>query len=146
MQPTHATSDCKWVVERLGKERLDFAYALKTCMQKSGMIALGTDFPVEEVNPFYTFYAATMRAHPLTGISFDWLIEQRLTPYQALQGMTIWAAYAQFEEMEKGSIEIGKYGDFVVMNYNLMNPDAEVAEQMPEAVYINGVLVEKPTQ
>jgi predicted amidohydrolase YtcJ len=142
MQPTHATSDAPWVTERLGERRMQYAYALKTCLEKSGTIALGTDFPVEEVNPFYTFYAAVSRKHPISGESYQLVIDQKLTRYQALQGMTIWAAYAQFEENEKGSLEIGKYADFVVMPKDLFTMDEnEIPHVLPRAVYLNGKLV-----
>lgn len=141
MQPTHATSDASWVSERIGKDRLKYVYAIKTCLEKSGTIALGTDFPVEEVNPFYTFYASVSRAHPVTGMSFPWLMEQKLSAYQTLQGMTIWAAYAQFEENEKGSLEKGKLADFIVLNEDLLNYEVDVADAMPLRVYLNGQLV-----
>lgn len=142
MQPTHATSDAAWVDERLGFSRLKMAYALATCMRASGKIALGTDFPVEEINPFYTYFAAIYRKHPVSGESFDWLQGEGLTPYETLQGMTIWAAYAQFEEHEKGSLEVGKFADFIVMNEDLMNGRFEKMERiMPIKVFLNGKLV-----
>jgi predicted amidohydrolase YtcJ len=143
MQPTHATSDASWVGERVGPERLRYAYALKTCLQKSGILALGTDFPVEQVNPFYTFYAAVHRRDPVTGKTADWLQAEKLTPYQTLQGMTIWAAYAQFEEKEKGSLEVGKLADFIVLDQDLLSKGGakDLATLKPLSVYINGRLV-----
>jgi predicted amidohydrolase YtcJ len=142
MQPTHATSDASWVSERLGNERLKYAYALKTCLANAGMIALGTDFPVEEINPFYTFYSAITRKNPTTGITYDWLQAEKLTRYQTLQGMTIWAAYAQFEESDKGSLEPNKLADFIVMDKDLFQvSEEEVASLRPSQVYINGKLV-----
>jgi predicted amidohydrolase YtcJ len=142
MQPTHATSDAPWVTERLGKERMKYAYALQTCLQKSGTIALGTDFPVEEVNPMYTFYTAITRKHPLTNLSFNLVLDEKLSRYQALQGMTIWAAYAQFEEKEKGSLEIGKYADFIVFDKDLFTVKGdEIPGMIPQQVYVNGKLV-----
>jgi predicted amidohydrolase YtcJ len=140
MQPTHATSDGSWVGDRIGNERLKYAYAIKTCMKKSGIVALGTDFPVEEVSPFYTFNAAVFSSQP-SGLGFTWFVEQQITPYQAIQGMTIWAAYAQFEENEKGSLEPGKLADFIVLDQDLLYPDIDVADIMPFQVYINGKLV-----
>ena len=142
MQPTHATSDASWVSERLGISRLKYAYALKTCLANAGMIALGTDFPVEEINPFYTFYSAITRKHPVTGMTYDWLQSEKLTRYQTLQGMTIWAAYSQFEESQKGSLEPNKLADFIVMDKDLLHiPEYEVVSLLPEQVYINGKLV-----
>lgn len=142
MQPTHATSDAAWVIERLGDNRLLYAYALKSGLEASGVIALGTDFPVEEVNPMYTYYAAFMRKHPTTGETFDWLAKEKLSRYQTLQGMTIWAAFAQFEDNEKGSLEVGKLADFIVMKEDLLNIDQEsISGILPQQVYINGQLV-----
>jgi len=142
MQPTHATSDAPWVTERLGKKRMKYAYALKTCMQNAGCIALGTDFPVEEVNPFYTFYTAITRKSPATKNSYDLVIEEKLTRYQTLQGMTIWAAYAQFEEKEKGSLKPGKVADFIVMDKDIFTLDEnQIPILLPSQVYLNGKLV-----
>lgn len=142
MQPTHATSDAPWVTERLGKDRMKYAYALKTCMTKAGTIALGTDFPVEEVNPIYTFYTAITRKSPFTKNSYDLTITEKLTRYQALQGMTIWAAYAQFEENEKGSLSVGKFADFIVMEKDLLTiGEDEIPGVLPSNVYLNGKLV-----
>jgi len=144
MQPTHATSDADWVDERLGNDRLRYAYALRTLRETAGMIALGTDFPVEDVNPFYTFYAAVTRKHPVTGKTYDWLQAQKLSRYDALKGMTIWAAYAQFEENEKGSMEIGKWADFVVLDKDLMTvPDEEIPQMKPSMVFVAGKLIKK---
>ncbi len=149
MQPTHATSDFPWVGERIGADRFTWAYAFNTCLQRSGIIALGTDFPVEEVNPLATFLAAIIqRTYPYLGpkgmnnSSVLPIKNESLTRYQAMQGMTIWAAYAQFEENEKGSLEKGKLADFIVMDYDLMKlPEPEIPKMRPFQVYINGLLV-----
>ncbi len=142
MQPTHATSDAPWVTERLGVDRMKYAYALRSCLEKAGTIALGTDFPVEEVNPMYTFYTAITRKHPITQASYQLVMYQRLTRYQALQGMTTWAAYAQFEEQEKGTLEVGKYADFVVMDRNLLEvKESEIPGLLPREVYLGGTHV-----
>lgn len=139
MQPTHAWSDGLWVDERLGYKRLRFAYAIRTAIYYSGLVALGTDFPVEEVNPFRTFYAsiAGKLQEDWTWVDFD-----KISRYQALQGMTIWAAYSQFEENEKGSLEKGKLADFIVMDEDLfLVNENKITEQLPSSVYINGKLV-----
>jgi len=120
VQPTHATSDMYWAGQRLGSKRLKSAYAYKQLLQQNGWIALGTDFPVENINPVYTFYAAVVRkdlkGFPANGFQ----TENALTRIEALRGMTIWAAKANFEEKEKGSIEPGKYADFVITDEDLM--------------------------
>lgn len=123
VQPTHATSDMYWAGDRVGSERIKGAYAFKDLLNNYGKIALGTDFPVEQVNPFLTFYAATIRKdihnYPENGFQ----MENALTREETLKGMTIWAAYSNFEEQEKGSIEVGKFADFVILNQNIMTID-----------------------
>lgn len=125
VQPTHATSDMYWAEKRLGKKRMTGAYAYKKLLKVKGQIALGTDFPVEDANPMETFYAAVARkdlnGYPEGGFE----IENALTREETLKGMTIWAAYANFEENEKGSIEVGKFADFIVLNKNIMETDID---------------------
>ena len=121
IQPTHATSDMYWADERLGVKRLkEGGYAYKKLLDWSGIVALGTDFPVENINPFHTFYAAVARKDlsmlPYGGFQS----ENSLTRYEALMGMTSWAAYSNFEENEKGSIEKGKMADFVILDRDIM--------------------------
>ncbi len=120
VQPTHATSDMYWAKDRLGIERVKSAYAYRQLLNQNGWIALGTDFPVEQINPLYTFYAAVVRKDlnrfPVGGFQ----MENALTREQALRGMTIWAAKANFEEREKGSLEKGKFADFVILDGDLM--------------------------
>lgn len=120
VQPTHATSDMYWAENRLGKERLKFAYAYKDLLKENGWLPLGTDFPVEEINPIKTFFAAVARkdAHlfPVNGFQK----ENSLTREQAIRGMTIWAAKAAFQEKELGSLEIGKSADFIILDTDLM--------------------------
>ena len=121
VQPTHATSDMYWAEDRVGSTRIKGAYAYKTLLNKSKVIGLGTDFPVEKVNPFHTFYAAIsrkdMNGYPENGFEF----ENALSREETLKGMTIWAAYLNFEENEKGSIEKGKLADFIVIDRDVMS-------------------------
>jgi hypothetical protein len=120
VQPTHATSDMYWAEERLGKERVKHAYAYKELLNASGLLALGTDFPVEDVSPIKTFYAAVYRkdakGFPVNGFQ----MENALSRKETLLGMTRWAAYSNFEEKEKGSLEYGKWADFVILDTDLM--------------------------
>jgi len=139
IQPTHATSDMYWAKERLGEERVKGAYAFKTLLNKAGRVALGTDFPVEQVSPFLTFYAAVTRkdleAYPDGGFQ----MKDALSREEALRGMTIWAAYSNFEENEKGSIEVGKFADFTIYDKDLMTvPAKEIPSIMAELTYIGG--------
>lgn len=139
VQPTHATSDMNWADQRLGAKRLKGAYAYKQLLEQNGWLPLGTDFPVENINPLYTFYAAVerkdLKGEPAKGFQK----ENALTREQALRGMTIWAAKANFEETEKGSIEVGKYADFVVLDKDIMKiPGAELPGVKVLKTYVNG--------
>lgn len=125
VQPTHATSDMYWVGDRLGSERLKGAYAYKQLMEQNGSVANGSDFPVEDINPLYGFYAAVKRMDKKGFPEGGFQKENALTCEQALRGMTIWAARANFEEGEKGSLEPGKFADFVITDNDLMQaPDS----------------------
>lgn len=120
VQPTHATSDMYWAQDRVGKERLKNSYAYKKILKSAGMIALGTDFPIEEVNPMYTFYAAVARKDLKNYPEGGFQPENALTCEETLKGMTIWAAYSNFEENEKGSLEPGKWADFTIFDTDIM--------------------------
>jgi predicted amidohydrolase YtcJ len=142
VQPTHATSDMYWAEERVGEERIEGAYAYKTLLDNAGIIALGTDFPVERVNPMHTFYAAVARKDlkylPVDGFRPS----ETLTREEALRGMTIWAAYANFEDEEKGSIESGKLADFTILNQDIMTIAADsIPNTQVVATFINGEAV-----
>lgn len=136
VQPTHATSDMYWADDRLG-DRIIGAYAYKELLNKSGTIVLGTDFPVEHVSPFYTFYAAVSRQdldqYPKGGFQ----MENALTREETLRGMTIWAAHSNFEENEKGSIEVGKFADFIILDKNIMEVPLE---EVPNIKVVNTYL------
>lgn len=139
VQPTHATSDMYWATERLGNERVKNAYAYKKLLQQNGLIALGTDFPIESINPLLTFYAAVERkdvkGYPENGFQK----ENGLSREEALKGMTIWAAIANFEENEKGSLEVGKSADFVMLNQDIMAVDEKtLLKTTVKLTFING--------
>ncbi|MFT5248728.1 MAG: putative amidohydrolase YtcJ [bacterium] len=142
IQPTHATSDMYWAEDRVGSERIKGAYSYKTLLEKSGLVALGTDFPVERVNPMYTFYAAVARKDLENYPEEGYRIKEGLTREETLKGMTIWAAYSNFEEDEKGSIEIGKFADFTVLEKDIMTiPEDEIPSVKVSATFINGEMV-----
>ncbi len=139
VQPTHATSDMYWAAERLGKKRLKTSYAYKQLLQQNGWLPLGTDFPVENINPIYTFYAAVWRKDLKGFPPGGFQPENALTRKEALKGMTIWAAKANFEENEKGSIEPGKYADFVMLDKDIMKIDgANIPNVKVLRTYVNG--------
>lgn len=142
VQPTHATSDMYWAEDRIGPQRIKGAYSFKTLLDKAGIVALGTDFPVEEVNPMYTFYAAVARQDLEGYPEGGFLPEQVLSREETLKGMTIWAAYSNFEEEEKGSLETGKKADFVMLSQDIMQVDeAKIPSTQVLATYIDGKLV-----
>lgn len=143
VQPTHATSDMYWAKDRLGA-RVKDAYAYKKLLNAHGKIALGTDFPIEKVSPLLTFYAAVVRKDTKQFPKNGFQTENALTREEALRGMTIWAAYSNFEENEKGSLEAGKFADFTILNKNLMViPEEELLGLFVEETYVNGEIVYK---
>ncbi len=139
VQPTHATSDMYWAEDRLGETRVKGAYAFKTLLDKAGTVALGTDFPVEQVSPFLTFYAAVARMDVSGYPEGGYQMKDALTREETLKGMTIWAAYSNFEEAEKGSIEPGKMADFVILSDDIMTvPMEAIPGLQAEHVFLNG--------
>lgn len=139
VQPTHATSDMYWAEQRLGAERVKGAYAFRQLMQQNGWIPLGTDFPVEDISPFKTFYAAVFRKDAKDYPAGGYQMENAISREQALRGMTIWAARSNFEEKEKGSLEKGKWADFIILDQDLMRASAkEVLETQVLATYVGG--------
>ncbi len=139
VQSTHATSDMYWAADRLGAERVKGAYAFKQLLDQNGWLVLGTDFPVENINPMYTFYAAVVRKD-MKGFPADgYQMENAMSREEAMRGMTIWAAKGQFEEKEKGSIEAGKFADFVILDQDIMKADAEqLFKAQVLKTYLNG--------
>ncbi|MCD4735237.1 MAG: amidohydrolase [Bacteroidales bacterium] len=123
VQPTHATSDMYWAEDRLGRSRVKGAYAYKTLLGQNGWIPLGTDFPVEDINPLFTFYAAVARKDIYGNPENGFQKENSLSREETLKGMTIWAAKSGFMENEVGSIETGKFADFVVLEEDIMEAE-----------------------
>jgi predicted amidohydrolase YtcJ len=139
VQPVHATSDMYWAEARLGPERVKGAYAYKSLLEQSGMVAAGSDFPVEYINPLFGFYAAVTRKDQKGFPENGFQKENALTREQALRAMTIWAAFAAFNEHETGSLEPGKYADFVILDKDLMTAaDAELWNIRVLETYLGG--------
>lgn len=142
VQPTHATSDMYWAEDRLGSERIEGAYAFKTLLEKAGVLPLGTDFPVEQVSPFLTFYAAVTRQDVAGYPQGGFMESEKLSPVEALKGMTLWPAYSNFEEEEKGSLESGKWADFVILSNDILKASSdELLNIQAEKTFVAGVQV-----
>ncbi len=141
IQTSHYLSDKGWAIERLGPARMKSAYAWQELLKQNGWLANGSDFPVESINPVRGFYAAVSRAENSPVPKKQ---EQHLTRTQALKAMTIWAAMAQFEEDQKGTLEPGKWADFVVLDKNIMVIyPTELLNVAIERTYCHGELVYK---
>jgi len=139
IQPTHATSDMYWAEDRIGENRIKGAYAYKKLLDQAGIVALGTDFPVEQVNPFLTFYASVDRQDTENFPEGGFMRNQALSREETLKGMTIWAAYSNFEEEEKGSIEVGKFADFVILDRDIMQVEMDsVPDTQVISTFVNG--------
>ncbi|MCK0124451.1 amidohydrolase [Gelidibacter sp. F2691] len=140
IQPTHATSDMYWAEDRLGSERIKGAYAYKQLLDAYGKVALGTDFPVEQVSPFLTFYAAVARQDLKKFPKDGYQMENALTREETLRGMTIWGAYSNFEEKEKGSIEKGKFADFIILDKDIMTVEVhDIPNIKVQKTFVGGV-------
>jgi predicted amidohydrolase YtcJ len=142
VQPTHATSDMYWLYDRVGKKRANLAYAYKELLTRSKIIAFGTDFPVEDISPIMTFYSAVARKD-IDGFPSDgFQMENSLNRADALYAMTIFGAYANFEENEKGSIEVGKSADFIILDNDiLLSEENRIPLTNTVATFIDGELV-----
>ena len=142
VQPTHATSDMYWAEDRIGSSRLDGAYAYKKLLDMSGRISLGTDFPVEEVSPLLTFFAAVARQDKNLYPEGGYLSKNKLSRMEALSGMTEWGAYANFEEDQKGSIEVGKVADFIILDRDIiLEKESNILKTRIVATLLNGNIV-----
>lgn len=139
VQPTHATSDMYWAGDRLGAERVKGAYAYQQLLQQNGWMPLGTDFPVEDISTFKTFFAAVIRKDAKGWPANGYQTENALTREEAIRGMTIWAAKSNFEEKEKGSLEKGKFADFVILDRDLMKAaENDILQTVVLKTYLGG--------
>ena len=141
IQTTHATSDMTWADERLG-DRIKYAYAYQDLLKQNDWLPNGSDFPIESINPIYGFYAGVTRkdlnGEPKEGFQ----MENALTREQALRAMTIWAAKSNFEEDFKGSLELGKWADFVILDTDLMNAnESDLPKSKVISTFVSGEIV-----
>jgi predicted amidohydrolase YtcJ len=142
MQPSHAISDLHFAVSRLGLERLEGAYAWHSLLDTGVIIPGGSDAPVERGDPMIEFYAAVARKD-LNGFSGEgWHPEQAVSREQALKMLTIWPAYAAFQEKERGSIEVGKLADLTILSRDIMQiPPADIPKTTCLMTVIAGEVV-----
>ena len=139
MQATHQTSDMGWAESRVGPQRIRGAYAWRSLLNTGVIVPNGTDFPVEQVNPLLTFHAAVTRQDPSNQPVGGWHPEQKMTREEALQSITIWPAYAGFQESVMGSLSPGKYADFVILDRDIMRvPDTEILGTRVVSTWIGG--------
>jgi len=144
MQTVHATSDMPFAEARVGPSRVLGAYAWRTVLDHGGIIANGSDAPVEYVNPYHGFYAAVTRQNLHGEPQGGWYPQLCMTREEALKSFTIWGAYAMFGEKEKGSIEAGKYADFVVLDRDIMTCSLDdLKDTKALMTVLGGKIVEK---
>jgi hypothetical protein len=139
IQSTHATSDMYWAGDRLGSERLQHAYCQKDLLAQNGWLINGTDFPIEHISPVLTFYAAVSRkdlsGYPVGGFQAN----QALSREEALRSITSWPARGSFEEKYKGSLEVGKFADFVVLDKDIITiNENEIPKVKVRQLYLSG--------
>lgn len=139
MQPTHATSDMPWAGDRLGHDRLEGAYAWRRFLDLGVPLALGSDFPVEQVDPRLGLYAAVTRQDRAGQPPGGWLPGQKLTAAEALRGFTATAAWAGHDEAEVGRLAPGLRADFVILDRDpLAVPAAELDDLQVRSTWIDG--------
>lgn len=143
MQAVHMSSDRPWAIDRLGEKRIvEGAYMWQTILQSGAKVINGTDVPVEPINPLASFYASvtrkTLKGEPEDGFE----PAQKMTRKQALKSYTLDAAFGEFEEGYKGSIEVGKVADFTVFSKDIMTiPEAEILGTTVAMTVLNGEVV-----
>jgi predicted amidohydrolase YtcJ len=142
MQPTHATSDMNMAEDRIGNERIQGAYAWRTFLKQGTRIAGGSDFPVESDNPFLGLHAAVTRTDHENRPAGGWHPEQAMTLLEAFRAFTLDAAFAEHQEKTLGSLEPGKWADFILIDRDLFNiPPAEIWKIKVEQTWLAGTRV-----
>jgi predicted amidohydrolase YtcJ len=142
MQPTHATSDMNMAEDRIGAQRLKGAYAWRTFLAQGTRIAGGSDFPVESDNPFFGLYSAVTRSDHAGNPRGGWHSEQALTLVEAFRAFTVDAAYAQHQEKSIGSLEGGKWADFILIDRDLFKiPASDIWKIKVKQTWVGGIKV-----
>ena len=144
IQATHATSDMPWAADRIGRERIKGAYAWQTFLKLGVRIADGSDFPVEDPNPLWGLYSAITRRDHAGNPPGGWFPDQRMSREEALRSWTLDGAYAAFEESRKGSIEVGKLADFIMLEQDPMTmPEADIWKDRVTLTVVGGKVVHR---
>lgn len=138
VQPVHAVSDHKWVANRIGKERMGGAYAYQTLLNQTGVLAIGSDFPYDYMDPMRTIYAAVKRMNAENAPLAGFLTRERISIDDCLKGMTVWAAMAGFNEDQFGTLEKGKQATFVLFP-KALEVGEHFASNFARMVYVKGV-------
>ena len=142
IQATHATSDMRWAESRIGPARVKGAYAWRKFLDMGIPIANGSDFPVENANPLWGVYSSVTRQDHAGSPAGGWYPDQKLTRAEALKSFTLDAAFAAFEEKQKGSLEAGKLADFVMLSSDIMRvPPAEILKTKVLMTVVGGAVV-----
>ncbi len=144
VQTTHCTSDMYWAGERLGPKRIKTAYAYHDLLIQNSWLINGTDFPIEDISPLKTYYAAVSRKDLKGWPDGGFQMENALNRVEALRSITIWPAAGSFDEKTKGSIEAGKVADFVILEKDIIKiPDGEIPTTKVIATFVDGINVTK---
>jgi predicted amidohydrolase YtcJ len=143
IQPTHATSDMNMAEDRVGAERIKGAYAWRKLLKSGARLAGGSDFPVELANPFHGLYAAVTRQDRSGRPPGGWRPEEKLTREEALRLFTADAAYAAHMENSVGTLEPGKWADFILIDRDYFKaPESEIDDIAVLSTYVAGRKVE----
>jgi len=142
VQPSHCIDDMRWAEKRIGRDRSRYAYMWKSFLDAGVRVAFGTDWDVEQLNPMLGLYASVTRQTPEGLPPEGWFAEQRLTLEEAIRLYTLGSAYAAFEENIKGSIEVGKLADMVVLSHDLFNiPPPKILDAKIEITLLGGKII-----
>ncbi|KXK00775.1 MAG: amidohydrolase family protein [Acidobacteria bacterium OLB17] len=142
MQPVHLTDDGRWAEKRLGKERLKGTYAFKSLIESGAHVAFGTDWSVAPLNPLFGIYAAVTRRTTDDKNPGGWLPDEKISVDQAVLCYTLGSAYAEYQENEKGTLEVGKLADLVILSDDIFVIDpVKIAEVKVLKTIVGGSVV-----